>query len=264
MKTYRYEELTWPEMKEAIAQQPVIVLPVGSVEDHGPHLPLLVDICCATEIARRAVERVDGLALLMPTVYYGFEEHHMEFPGTISIQGQTLINYATDIGVSVARHGFTKMLILNGHGSNAPFLEIAARNITNTTPAVCAFANWWRLGAKVMKEIRESDFPGGMSHGCEAETSALLYLRPDLVQMDKAEKDISFQKSDFIWRDLVTPSPVSFMESWSRISKEGVVGDPTLATRKKGERIVEGTAEEVAAFLREFHDREIRPRIDHH
>lgn len=262
--SYRYEELTWPEMREAVAAHKVVVLPVGSTEDHGHHLPLLVDFCTVTEIAHRAVEKVPDKALLMPPVYYGFEEHHMEFPGTIAIEGHNLINYVTDIGASVARHGFTKMLLLNGHGSNMPFLEVAARNVTNSTPAICALASWWGLGRKIMEEVRESQFPLGVSHACEMETSALLYLRPELVQMDKAQKDFSAQTSEHIWWDLQRPAPVLFIEWWSRNSKEGVIGDPTLATREKGERLVEGIAEELARFLTEFRAREIRPRVDHH
>ena len=263
-KTYRYEELTWPQIKQAVEEQKVVLLPVGSMEDHGHHLPLLVDFCTVTEMARRAVERAPEEALLMPPIYYGFEEHHMDFPGTIAIDGQHFIDYITDIGISLGRHGFTKIVLVNGHGSNVPFLEIAARNVTNSTPAICALVSWWGLGKEIIAEIRESQFPGGLSHACEAETSALLYLRPDLVQMDKAEKDFSAQTSEHIWWDLQTPSPVAFTEWWSRNSKEGVVGDPTLATREKGEKLVEGIAEELARFLKEFRAREIRPRTDHH
>jgi len=123
---YRYEEFTWPEIREAVAQQRVAVLPVGTIEQHGPHLPLLTDVITATEMSRRAVEQISGEAVLLPSVQYAFNEHHMDFPGTIAVQGPTFISYITDIGQSLAHHGFQKILLVNGHGSNVPFLDIAA------------------------------------------------------------------------------------------------------------------------------------------
>src|SRR6266404_5364928 len=142
---YRYEEFTWPEIREAVAQNRVCVLPVGTVEQHGPHLPLVTDVLTATEMSRLAVERMPAEAILMPSVYYAFNVHHLDFPGTIAVEGDTFINYVTDIGKSLAYHGFRKILLVNGHGSNVPFLDIAARNITNKTEAICAMVSWWSL-----------------------------------------------------------------------------------------------------------------------
>ena len=262
---YRYEEFTWPEIREAVAQNRVAVLPVGTVEQHGPHLPLVTDVLTAGEMSRLAVERVPDESVLLPPVYYSFNEHHMDFPGTIAIEGQTIINYVTDIGRSLARHGFRKILLVNGHGSNVPFLDVAARNITNRTEAICAMAPWWSLIPKpLLRELRESEYPGGMAHGCELETSVLLHLRPDLVEMEKAEKDISFQATEFFYWDLEGPSPIFFQEWFSRYSRTGTVGDPTKATAEKGRRFVEAVVERLAGLIREFRAREIRPRVDHH
>jgi creatinine amidohydrolase len=262
---YRYEEFTWPEIKEAVAQNRVAVLPVGTVEQHGPHLPLVTDVLTAAEMSRRAVERMPDEAILMPPVYYAFNEHHLDFPGTIAIEGQTFVNYVTDIGKSLAHHGFRKILLVNGHGSNVPFLDVAARNITNRTAAICAMAPWWSLLPKeLLEELRESEFPGGMAHGCELETSVLLYLRGDLVQFDKAEKDINFQKTEFFYWDLQSPSPIFFQEWFSRYSRTGTVGDPTKATKQKGEKFVAAVVERMIALLKEFRAREIQPRVDHH
>lgn len=265
MGKYRYEEFTWPEIREAVAANRVAVLPVGTTEQHGPHLPLVTDVLTAAEMSRKAVESIPDEAVLMPAVYYSFNEHHMDFPGTIAIDGETIVRYVTDIGVSLARHGFRKILIVNGHGSNVPFLDIAARNITNTSEAIAAMASWWSLIPKpLIAELRESDFPGGMAHGCELETSVLLHLRPDLVQMDKAEKDISFQKTEFFYWDLQSPSPILFQEWFSRYSRTGTVGDPTKASAAKGERFVNAVVEAMVRLIREFRAREIAPRVDHH
>ncbi|MBK9170429.1 MAG: creatininase family protein [Bryobacterales bacterium] len=262
---YRYEELTWPEVREAVAADCVCVLPVGTVEQHGPHLPLVTDVLTATEMSRRAVERMPGEALLLPSVYYSFNEHHLDFPGTIAVEGETIVRYVRDIGRSLAHHGFRKILLVNGHGSNVPFLDVAARYITNQTEAICAMVSWWSLiPRELLSKLRESEFPGGMAHGCELETSVLLYLRGDLVQFEKAEKDINFQKTEYFYWDLSAPSPVVFQEWFSRYSRTGTVGDPTKASREKGEQFVEAVTERMVNLLREFRDRTIEPRVDHH
>jgi creatinine amidohydrolase len=216
-------------------------------------------------MSRLAVESIPAEAVLMPPVYYSFNEHHLDFPGTIAIEGPTIVKYVTGIGLSLAHHGFRKVLLVNGHGSNVPFLDIAARNITNKSDAICAMVSWWSLIPRpLLQELRESEFPGGMAHGCELETSVLLHLRPDLVQMEKAEKDISFQATEFFYWDLQSPSPVVFQEWFSRYSRTGTVGDPTLATAEKGRRFVEAVVERLIALIQEFRERQIAPRVDHH
>src|SRR5260370_22412533 len=203
--------------------------------------------------------------VLLAPVYYSFNEHHMDFPGTIAVEGATIVNYVTDIGKSLAHHGFRKILLVNGHGSNVPFLDVAARNITNRSEAICAMVSWWSLIPKqLLQELRESEFPGGMAHGCELETSVLLYLRGDLVKFEKAQRDISFQPTEFFYWDLAAPSPVFFQEWFSRYSKTGTVGDPTKATRAKGEKFVLAVAERLVALLKEFRAREIQPSVDAH
>jgi creatinine amidohydrolase len=262
---YRYEEFTWPEIKEAVADRRVAVLPVGTVEQHGPHLPLVTDVLTASEMSRMAVVQIPSEAVLMPPVYYSFNEHHLDFPGTIAVAGHTIIDYVTDIGVSLAHHGFRKILIVNGHGSNVPFLDIAARNITNRTPAICAMISWWSLVPRsLFDELRESEKPGGMAHACELETSVLLHLRGDLVQMEKAERDIHFQRTEFFYWDLQAPSPVVFQEWFSRYSVTGTVGDPTKASAEKGRRFTEAVVGQLVALIRDLRDRTIQPRVDHH
>ncbi|MGH9628931.1 MAG: creatininase family protein [Bryobacteraceae bacterium] len=262
---YRYEEFTWPEIRQAVIDRRVAVLPVGTVEQHGPHLPLVTDVMTATEMSRRAVERMPDRAILLPSVYYAFNEHHLDFPGTIAVAGQTFIEYVTDIGKSLAHHGFQKILLVNGHGSNVPFLDIAARNITNHTQSICAMIPWWNLVPReLFAELRESEYPGGMAHGCELETSVLLYLQGDLVQMDKAQRDMPEQRSEFFFWDLQSPSPLFFQEFFSRYSRTGTLGDPSKATVEKGRRFTEAVVERLMRLIAELREREIRDRVDHH
>ena len=168
-------------------------------------------------------------------------------------------------GKSLAHHGFKKILLVNGHGSNVPFLDIAARNITNHTPSICAMVPWWNLLPKdLIRAHRESAYPGGMAHGCELETSLLMYLRGDLVQMQHAEPDFPVQRSEYFYWDLERPSPVFFQEFFSRYSRTGTLGDPTKATVEKGRIFTEVCIEKLIEVIRELRTRQIEPRVDHH
>jgi creatinine amidohydrolase len=251
-KKYYYHHYTWPEMRDLVKRQPVVVLPVGSVEDHGPHLPLDVDNFLIGSICEEAARRLDGEMLLLPPIPYGFEEHHMEFPGTIDIAMEHLLHFVLDVTRSVARHGFTRILLADGHGSNMPILDLVARRTVLETEALCGAFIWPSLAKDVIERLRESDKPGGMAHACELETSLYLYLDPARVQMEKARKEIGMPPSRFIWMDLMSASPVLLMDRWSRFSKSGVVGDPTLATKEKGEKVFAAVVEALVELVREF------------
>ena len=259
-----WEEHSWPELREAAKQNRVVVLPVGTIEQHGPHLPLSTDCITAREISRCAVERIPDEAILMPPVYYSFNFHHLDFPGTIAVEGHTIIRYVTDVCKSVAYHGFEKILLVNGHGSNVPFLDIVARNVCNHTESVAALVSWWSLAEPALTEIRESEYPGGLSHGCELETSVILHFRPDLVDMTKAEKDMNYPQSKYFFWDLQKGSRVHFQEFFSRNSRTGTKGDPTCASAEKGARVVECVVDNMVDLIREFRARAIAPRVDHH
>jgi creatinine amidohydrolase len=265
---YRYEELTWPEVREAIARQPAVLLPFGTVEDHGPHLPIntdnvIVETICL-EVARRAPEDV----LAMPVVAYGLDEHHMDFPGTVSVDVHTLIAYVADVATSVARHGFTHVLIVNGHGSNAPIADLAARRVVLETGIICGAmspnaAIDPTLAEPVFSEMRRSA-PGGVAHAGEYETAMMLHLRPDLVQMDRAVRESGQIKlAHFNW-DHPEPSILAWQDWWSRMSESGACGDPTVATAEFGRALFETTVENFCRFVREFRTIPLRPRRDLH
>lgn len=270
---FMYEEMSWVESDRAAAAGAVAVIPFGTMEQHGPHLPLSTDFVCATGVARGAVERVNaGLpddaqprAVLLHPVTYSFNEHHMDLPGTIAIGAHTIIDYMVDIGRSLAHHGFHRLMILNGHGSNMPFVDVASRLISNQTASICCGLGWWSLFADEDLAWRESEWPGGFSHGCELETSLMLHLRPDLVDMSQAVRTMEeVQRSEHIFWDLQRPARVFFQEWWSRNSTTGVQGDPTVATAEKGQKVYEVATRKIAALIEEFGQRAIRPREDVH
>lgn len=260
---YRYDRHTWVGIRELINRQPVVVLPVGSTEDHGYHLPLDTDNYLCWRLCEEAISRIPGEALLLPQIPYGFEDHHMEFPGTISIEASTLLNFVVDVAKSVAHHGFKRILIVNGHGSNMPILDLAARKTVLDTDAMCAVLMWTSLITDVARNLRES-VQGGMAHGGELETSVYLYLDEAKVRKDKIRKDISFPRSKYVWYELVETPPLHFMDWWSRISDTGTIGDPTVASVTKGKKMFEAGVERFIEVLRDFRKIERRPRKDHH
>jgi creatinine amidohydrolase len=262
-KDYLYQQYTWPELGEIAKKQPVVVLPIGSVEDHGPHLPLDTDNFLIWSICEAAAQRAEGDILLMPIIPFGFETHHMDFPGTIDIHMEHLLHFVLDVTKSVAHHGFRRILIADGHGSNMPILELVARRTILETDALCAPFLWPSLALKEIRQLRQSGRTG-MAHACELETSVYLYLDPERVQMDKARKDIGLPASDFIWNDLTDPGPIHMMDWWTRFSKSGVNGDPTLATAEKGKAIFEVVVQNFVRFAREFKGRPSGERVDYH
>jgi creatinine amidohydrolase len=261
---HRYDHYTWLEMKDVVQRQPACILPIGSVEDHGHHLPLDVDNFLITTICEEAARRVPDEMLLLPVIPYGFEDHHMSFPGTITVKPEHLESFVLDITLSLAHHGFRKILIADGHGSNMPILDLVARKTVIQSDALCACFIWPSLITELVKQTRESPTPGGMAHACELETSVYLHLNAGAVQMDKARKEIGFHKSKYYWHDLVAGPKVRMMDWWSRMSKTGVIGDPTLATADKGKLWFDATVEALIEFVREFRSFEIREKEDLH
>jgi creatinine amidohydrolase len=264
----RYDELTWPEMREAIARQPAILLPFGTIEDHGPHLPLNTDNVIVEAICLGAASRAPEEMLVMPLVPYGLDEHHMDFPGTISVDMQTLIDYVSQVGISAARHGFTHVLVVNGHGSNAPIADLAARRVVLETGIVCAAmspnaAIDPTLAEPTLTQMRHSG-PGGVAHAGEYETAMMLHLRPELVQMDRAVREMGQIRLDYFNWDHPEPSVLSWQDWWSRMSASGVCGDPTVATAEFGRALFETTVDSMVQLVRQFRTIPLRPRRDLH
>lgn len=265
---HRYELLTWPEMKLAVEQEKVVILPVAAIEQHGHHLPLDVDNRLVTSICLEAGARSPADILVMPPVHYGYTHHVMDFPGTITIEPSTFTRYLIDIGRSVAHHGFERMIIVNGHGSNAPLVEMAGRQINLRTSLLTANLSWWQLIAEFWnKEVRESTLPGGSAHACELETSVYMHLNGEGVRLDRIEGAIPEYMTDipgadeWHWVDLTAgPGPASIIEWTASYSKTGALGQPELATADKGQRAFDHAADRLVSLTRWFKGRPVFPR----
>jgi len=267
---YRYEKLTWPEINDAIDLGKVCIIPCGAVEQHGAHLPLDVDIVCPTEIARGAGRAIPEKILVLPTVSYGYTGHVMDFPGTINNHFTHFIDHVLDITKSLAYHGFKKIVLLNGHGSNMPNLDLVARRTNVETDAECILAAWLNLltvDKNFLPAWRQSKFPGGCSHACELATSLYLYLNGENVRRDLVKSGvISFneENSPFNWVDLFAAGPASLISWTSSYSETGVLGDAELATAEKGGQAYEEAVKQLVRFVSWFKERKPDQRRDFH
>jgi creatinine amidohydrolase len=267
---WRYDHLTWPEIKAAIARepQPVVAVPIGAVEDHGPHMALSTDNDILEATLAACGERAAGDLLVLPVIPFGLDEHHMDFPGTITVEMETALAYLSQAAISVARHGFSHILIVNGHGSNQSICDLAARRCVIQTGAICAAttvnaAVHPALVADVLDTERRGGW-GSVGHACEYETALMLHLDPERVNMALAERDIGQLKLTYFNWDHPVPSAYAWQDWWSRFSRAGVCGDATAATPEFGRRMFEVTVERFVELVREFRTIPIRERVDHH
>jgi creatinine amidohydrolase len=263
---YVYAQMTWPEVAEAAREDRVAVIPIGTLEDHGLHLPIDTDVRIIEAICAGACARVPSSVVLLPPVCHGYSPHHLDFPGAITINWKTFVDYLLDITRSLVVHGFRRFILANGHGSNGPLVNMAARLTIVEHPESIACDYFYLqtpAGREALQRVRESAFPGGMAHACELETSIYLHLDESLVQMDKAEQDYSAPPSDYFYYDWVD-GPGSMMEHWSTLSRTGTMGDPTCATAEKGRILLAVAVDELTAVIEEMRTRQIRPRVEHH
>lgn len=255
---YRYNRLTWEDMNEAIAMQKVVILPTGSTEQHGKHLPLDTDAFLVESVCHELGRRIPDRVLVLPTVSYGLNLHHIDFPGTIHIEPEVFIAFCLNITKSVAYHGFEKILLVNGHGSNFPLVDLVARKTVLSTESLCFATNYFVFLADVFAEVLESE---NLGHADELETSLYLHLARERVKMDKAASD-NDREGKYFSSD--SGGPVRFNDFWGRWTSLGVHGDPPLATAEKGEIILKAAVDGLVELIDDIREWPIEQRSDQH
>jgi len=253
MREWNLRHMTWPEINVAVKERRVVLIPVGAIEQHGPHLPIDMDNLAVEAICERAGRKGSDLLLVAPPIHYGFNEHNMDFPGTVTAEPFTFASYCRDVAHSFGRMGFQRVIFVNGHGSNAHLLELAARQATLLNKAWVASLSHWDLVREEFAKIRESVFPGGVAHACELETSIYMHLAPGRVRMDKIRTGVR-EQGKYFWEDLMGGSPVKFTDWRSKATKSGVGGDPTVATAEKGRKVIAAAVDALIDVAREFRD----------
>ncbi len=239
---------TWPEVEKHLERESGIIIPIGSTEQHGPNGLIGTDAICPETIARGVGEGLG--ALVAPTLNVGMAQHHMAFPGSVTLRPSTLIAVIKDVVESLARHGFDRFYFLNGHGGNIATLSAAFSEIHterslgtgagNIAAVRCKSANWW-MGPKV-KKLAEKLFGNAEgSHATPSEVSLSFYAHPDAVKSVEMSPRIA-PRGGF-----------HGAEDYRRRFPDGRIGsDPTLASVEAGERLYHAALGEIAADYKTF------------
>ncbi len=241
---YMWETLTWPEIAEKLKFVDTAILPCGAIEQHGPHLPLDVDYFDAFYLAKKVAEKCeDPKPFVLPPIPYGVSYHHSDFKGTICVSNNALSSMVYDIGMSLAHNGIKKIVILNGHGDNAPTLKYAAQMINRDAKIFVCVETGETSDVDIYKLAEtENDI-----HGGEIETSTTLAIRPEVVDMDKAVDGTLDLKNEFL--DFDSDRLVSWYVRTKFLSKSGVMGNATIATAEKGVKMWEVMIRKMTAFV---------------
>jgi creatinine amidohydrolase len=234
-----FVNLTQPEIAAQLRKNPLVLLPTGSIEQHGPHLPTGTDTLAANVIAHAVAERMDGLVL--PSTPLGVTPMHMPFEGTISLTPETFMRVVTETCVSTAKHGAQYLLILNWHEGNIPSLAIAAESLhrdhgmTVLTVQACYVA----------AELYGHEC-GGLTHGGEIEALAVLAEQPGLVHLDRIDYSSDHQHGHRMDKLRRTPSYQPVLTDIRSIAPTGWFGSPQHATAEKGRRMLDDIADAIA------------------
>jgi creatinine amidohydrolase len=244
-----YGEHNWTQIPDLTDK--VVVVPLGSLEQHGRHLPLLTDTMSGAEIARRAERELGDAAVFLPMLYLGASDHHLGFPGTVSLHNGTYTRLITDVVESLIGAGFRRIVLLNAHGGNIGPASTALYEIQmrarDEKELWLVLATWYTLADPYLTGI-EGMVQEHLSHACEMETSLVLYLRPELVRLEAAHGRTEPFPSRFYG---IGGGKVVMRKPFDHISETGALGHPECATPEKGKALIEIGVEQVVACIRE-------------
>lgn len=236
--------LTWKEIQQMPDKENVIIIqPVGAIEQHGPHLPIAVDSAISLGVLGKALEQLpeEIPAYALPCLYYGKSNEHSGFPGTISLSAETLLSVIKEVALSIYRSGFRKLVLMNSHGGQPQIMEIAARDLHQEHPDLSVFPLFtWRVPHTASDLLTAKEREYGI-HAGDAETSIMLSLLPEQVQMEQAVKEYPQGLPENSLLDMEGKLPFAWLTK--ELSTSGVMGDATVATKEKGDRILQSVAD---------------------
>ncbi|MCB5175084.1 creatininase family protein [Microvirga lenta] len=249
----RWEKLTSREIGALDRSIPVI-LNIAAIEQHGPHLPLDTDARIGAHFLGEFDARDPDRALILPPVVVCASEHHMDFPGTLTVRHATLLAYVTDILNSVAAHGFRNILLFNSHGGNQAIGQVVVESFgSRHRDCRIGLLTWWRIAAEALAEVQGGGF-GSVGHACEFETSLMLHIDEGSVRRELIPGPSHVMTHGWANNDLLRSGRGSLFRTMAEISGgSGVVGDPSLASAEKGRaitRIVVDALTEIVATMK--------------
>ncbi len=251
-KQFLFSHLTRPEIKAMQNENLVVVIPVGATEQHGLHLPVDTDNFLIENLVYEAADMVCQLkipVLVTPTIAFGASAHHMSFGATISLSQRTLVSVIKDVAKSLIESEFKRLFFVNGHGGNRSALSFALTELKIENPSILlASCSHWELASSFINSNRES-LRGGIGHSCELETSLSLAFDERRVKKDLMAKNLPLPRIPEESFDLVNGGSVNIPFLYNQVSDTGVLGDPTLATKKKGRAFADYTIKKLADVI---------------
>ena len=235
------EEMNAIEVRKTINEKTIAILVFGACENHGDHMPFGSDFIFPTEVAKRVATKVRNV-IVLPAIPYGVSLHHDKFQMTMSINAETLVSIISDLLTSLIQNKIRRVLIINGHDGNIAPIEIAARSIKNKHPEVtiACLESWWILVGELKKDLFE--VWNGLGHGGEAETSAVLAVRPDLVNIESAPNEVIPK----------LPENIRIFWKFDELTSTGATGSPQKANIRKGYEILQMIEDVLLSFIKEM------------
>ena len=252
LPTKFWAEMSWRDFAAADMRKVVAVLPVAAIEQHGPHLPVGVDMFINEGYLARAVKRIpdDMPVLILPVQAIGKSNEHTEYPGTLTFSMETVTRAWTEIGDSVARAGCRKLIFMNSHGGNVPVIDAVVRELRVRRRMLAVHAAWHRLGYP--EDMFSAVERAHGIHGGDAETSLMLAFRPHTVRMNEARNFVSSAIAiEKEFRHLRVTQPIGFGWTSSDLNELGAAGDAANATAAKGEACADNAADAFLDLLRD-------------
>lgn len=262
----KYGELKRTDIERMDKEHKVVLVPLGSLEQHGQHLPLLTDSMLGGEIAGRVEAALPDTVLLLPMQWLGSSHHHLKFPGTISLPSDLYIDMVVCICESILSAGFRRIFLQISHGGNeVPCQEVIYRMMLKHREREdfwIASAGYWSIADEAMRLPEMGT--DRLTHACEYETSMVLALRADLVDMQQALGHTIRLRSKYYFPDLTTRrnNKVNISLPFEQMTHSGAVGSPELATVAKGQQLFDAVSAKVLDFVREFAHWPWRPRME--
>lgn len=246
-------EVEWSRLKASeiatlVRQSAIVIAPIGATEQHGPHLPSMVDWRCAQEVAQRAARLMQPRhpVVVTPVMPFGMSEHHMSLSGTITLDYATMASLVGCVVESAIRHGFKRIFVLNGHGGNTEALRTIVTELTVKHRLPLATGTYWDIAAEPIKKLL--DRQTALLHACEAETSMIMAMSPELVDSEI----LSQMHGPYVTGLSAIPGVNPGVYRWRQLasrSPNGMIGDAATASAEKGKRLLEAIAIAVSEAL---------------
>lgn len=244
MDCYNLINMTWKEVEESLKTVQLAIIPIGAHEQHGPHMVESCDAVLAEKMAQKLGQRVFPFAMVTPTINMGVSPHHLNFPGTLSLQPTTLIAILKDVISSLKHHGIKKFLFLNSHGGNQSTLSVASMVLTKELDVEIYYAKTTASAKKSIENFISSPIYG---HSCEREVSEALYLAPELVRPDELEKGDLQEEGR--WKQLRPGKAIQGFYFYEEMTHNGCIGDATQASWEIGQQLVEESLDNLTLEL---------------